>query len=214
MPLLNVTDLNVGYGELQVLWNLNLSVEEGQIASLIGSNGAGKSTTLKTVAGILKPKAGFLEFDGRRVERLEPHRAVNEGIVYVPEGRRVFPRLSVHENLELGAYSARARPSKEESMLAAYELFPILKERRDQPAGTLTGGEQQMLAIVRGLMTQMLESSNSGANRATDLVASQLSNRLRAIFQIAFAIFLNGSFRRNKISLRKPCRRQQWSQSD
>ncbi len=152
MPLLSVENLNVGYGDLQILWDLNLRVDQGEIVSLIGSNGAGKSTTLKTIIGILKPTSGSLQFDGKRINGLGPDDIVDEGVVYVPEGRRVFSRLTVQENLELGAYTARARSSAKKSLQDVYELFPILRERKRQLSGTLSGGEQQMLAIGRGLM--------------------------------------------------------------
>jgi branched-chain amino acid transport system ATP-binding protein len=152
MPLLNVSNLAVSYGDLQVLWDMSLSADEGEVVSIIGANGAGKTTSLKTIAGILKPKSGTVDFNGNPVGGLGPYATVNLGIVYVPEGRRVFPRMSVRENLELGAYSTRARPMKEETLRSVFELFPILENRHGQLAGTLSGGEQQMLAIGRGLM--------------------------------------------------------------
>lgn len=153
MPLLSISDLSVGYGDLQVLWGLNLQVEAGEVVSLIGSNGAGKTTTLKTIIGSLRPKSGILEFEGKKINQFTPDATVNEGIVYVPEGRRIFPRLSVKENLELGSYTARARRSKNISLKSVFDLFPVLREKRDQLAGALSGGQQQMLAIARGLMS-------------------------------------------------------------
>lgn len=182
MPLLNVSNLAVSYGGLQVLWDLSLIAEEGEVASIIGANGAGKTTTLKTIAGILKPKSGTIDFDGNLVGGLSPYATVNLGIVYVPEGRHIFPHMSVRENLELGAYSARARPLKEETLRTAFGLFPILEDREGQLAGTLSGGEQQMLAIGRGLMAQprllMLDEPSFGLS---PLLVEQIFETVRKI---------------------------------
>ncbi len=191
MPLLDISDLNAGYGDLQVLWELNLQVETGEIVSLIGSNGAGKTTTLKTIAGSLRPKSGILQFDGKNINRFTPHATVDEGIVYVPEGRRIFPRLTVEENLELGSYTARARNSKESSLKSVFDLFPVLKEKRQRRAGTLSGGQQQMLAIARGLMSLprllMLDEPSFGL---APLIVDKIYETIRAINERRMTVIL------------------------
>jgi branched-chain amino acid transport system ATP-binding protein len=152
--LLTVRDLRVKYGNVEVLHGINLDVGEGEIVAILGANGAGKSTTLMAVSRIVKSSAGSIEFAGRALHRLKPHDVVREGVIQVPEGRRIFNTLSVEENLALGAFvrADAARIAKTREWI--YELFPILKERRDQLGGTLSGGEQQMLAIARGLMAE------------------------------------------------------------
>lgn len=152
-PLLEITDLRTGYGHVPVLHGVNLSVEEGETAVLMGLNGAGKTTTLMTVAGLLKPWGGRVTYDGRSVGGKDAKQMVRRGLVLVPEGRHVFPGLSVHSNLRLGAWPQRRHPGRvRRSMDRVYEIFPVLKERKAQLAGTLSGGEQQMLALARGLM--------------------------------------------------------------
>ena len=151
--MLVVKDLESGYGEMQVLWGVDLKVEEGTITTILGPNGAGKSTTLKTIFGILKPWNGKVEFIGEDVTKVPPHRKVDMGMTLVPEGRHLFPNMTVEENLMMGAYVKRAEEKIEESLELVYSLFPRLKEREKQKAGTLSGGEQQMLAIARALMT-------------------------------------------------------------
>lgn len=153
MPLLEVSDLRTGYGQIPVLHGVNMSVEEGATAVLLGLNGAGKSTTLMTIAGLLRRWGGDIVFDGRSVGAEDARTLVARGVVLVPEGRRVFPALSVQNNLRLGAWSHR-RDHKlfKKNTARAFEIFPVLKERRGQMAGTLSGGEQQMLALARGLM--------------------------------------------------------------
>jgi branched-chain amino acid transport system ATP-binding protein len=144
--------LNVFYAGIQVLWDVNVRVPAGKIVTLIGPNGAGKSTLLKAILGIIPVQSGSLVFDGHPIDRLPPHERVSQGIVYVPEGRRIFPGLSVQDNLELGALSRGARETQAENLRAVFELFPVLGERQKQMAGTLSGGEMQMLALARGLM--------------------------------------------------------------
>jgi len=153
MPLLEVKNLDSFYGDLQVLWDVSLHVERGELISIIGANGAGKTTLLKSIVGVVKPKRGSIIFNGNRIDGYPPHKIVSEGVVYVPEGRRVFPRMTVVDNLRMGAYTKVARERVEDSLKYVFERFPILKERRNQAAGTLSGGEQQMLAIARGLMS-------------------------------------------------------------
>lgn len=151
--LLEIKDLAVAYGGVQALWGISVNVEEGSIVSLVGANGAGKTTLLKTIAGINRPLRGAVFLAGKRLSGMKAEEVVNAGISLVPEGRRLFSRLTVQENLELGAYVSRARPYFKESLERAYDLFPILKTRRGQIAGSLSGGEQQMLAIARSMMS-------------------------------------------------------------
>jgi branched-chain amino acid transport system ATP-binding protein len=131
-----------------------LRIEEGQVASIVGSNGAGKSTTLNPISGVLRSSSGSIEFVGKRIENLPPHQIVEMGLVQIPEARLLFPYMTVLENLELGAFTSRARKEIKESLESVFELFPILNDRKHQLAGTLNGGEQQMLAIARGLMAK------------------------------------------------------------
>jgi branched-chain amino acid transport system ATP-binding protein len=151
--LLKINEIDVHYGDVQILYGVILEVSEGKIVTTVGANGAGKTTLLKTIAGILWPTYGEIHFLGERIDRLYPHQIVKKGLVRIPEGRKVFPTLSVLENLELGSYIQKAKAKRSESLGKVFSLFPILQERSKQPAGTLSGGEQQMLAIGRGLMS-------------------------------------------------------------
>jgi branched-chain amino acid transport system ATP-binding protein len=153
-PLLQVHDIDVFYGDFHALWGVSLGVEPAQVASIIGANGAGKSTLLKTLAGVLKPSRGKVTFAEKRIDGLMPYEMVSQGISMVPEGRRMFTRLTVLENLEIGSYSPKARKLKDDALRKIYDLFPVLQERRNQLSSTLSGGEQQMLAIGRALMCQ------------------------------------------------------------
>jgi branched-chain amino acid transport system ATP-binding protein len=150
--LLEVNHLDVAYGDVQVLWDLSFGVEEGKIIAVVGSNGAGKSTLLKTISGILSPKQGEILFQGERLDVLGSHEVVQRGVIHVPEGRKLFPEMTVEENLIMGAYHRRKDPEIPDDLAHVYELFPRLRERRRQMAGSLSGGEQQMVAIGRGLM--------------------------------------------------------------
>ncbi len=152
--MLELRDLNVYYGNIHALQGVSLTVAEGELVTLIGSNGAGKSTTLKTISGLLRPRAGTLAYNGQPLARLAPHRIVALGISHCPEGRHVFPGLTVAENLRLGAVQRRDRERVRHDAERVYVLFPALQQRIDQPAGTLSGGEQQMLAIGRALMSR------------------------------------------------------------
>jgi branched-chain amino acid transport system ATP-binding protein len=153
MALLELHSVHTYYGNIHALKGVSLKVNEGEIATLIGSNGAGKSTTLRTISGLLTPRQGQIIFNGRRIDNLEAHQIVKLGISQSPEGRRIFPRLTVLENLEMGAYSRPGRDGEYQADLdRVFELFPRLKERTAQKGGTLSGGEQQMLAIGRALM--------------------------------------------------------------
>ena len=151
--MLELKDVSSQYGEMRVLRNISLRVEPGQIVTIIGSNGAGKSTALNVIAGLLKPTSGHIEFDGTDITGLAPHEIVELGISQVPEGRKVFALMSVRENLLVGSTSRRARKGREQALKRVFEIFPTLYNRRDQRAGSLSGGEQQMLAIGRGLMS-------------------------------------------------------------
>ncbi|HWP21450.1 MAG TPA: ABC transporter ATP-binding protein [Candidatus Cryosericum sp.] len=163
--MLNVQNINVYYGNIHAIKDVSFSVETGEIVSLIGANGAGKSTILKTVSGLLRTKTGDVTFEGKSIKSVAPHKIVSRGIAHVPEGRRVFLQMSVEENLEMGAFTAQ-RSTIEGSLENVYARFPRLKERRRQVAGTLSGGEQQMLAMGRGLMSRpklmMLDEPSMG----------------------------------------------------
>lgn len=150
--LLELKDMTARYGDAQVLWGVTLAVRRGEIATLVGANGAGKTTTLKTVSGVVRAVKGEVIFDGENIEGLASHEIAARGIAHVPEGRRLFPLMTVRENLELGAMSREARARRVESLEKVFALFPRVRERERQTAGTLSGGEQQMVAIGRGLM--------------------------------------------------------------
>lgn len=152
--LLEVKNIDVWYGDFQVLREVSLQVEEGTIVALVGANGAGKTALLKTISGLLQPRKGEVLFTGKPLHNLKPQDIVDRGIIHVPEGRRLFASLTVLENLKLGAYIKRARANFDESLKRAYDLFPVLEKRKNQKAGTLSGGEQQMLAIGRAIMAQ------------------------------------------------------------
>jgi len=152
--MLDVDAIDVSYGDLQALWGISFNVQQGEIVVLIGPNGAGKSTILRTLSGLLRPSKGRIVFLDCHLDRTSAYMIVELGLCHVPEGRGLFPGMSVLENLELGAYVKEARKTKKESLSFVFEVLPILKDRCNQPAGTLSGGEQQMLAIGRGLMSK------------------------------------------------------------
>jgi branched-chain amino acid transport system ATP-binding protein len=152
--MLKAEHIDAYYGDLQALWGVSLAVHEGEKVTIVGSNGAGKSTVLKALSGLLKPRRGSISYQGIRIDRQKAHKIVELGVCMVPEGRRLFPDLSVLENLELGAYLTRARRARDETIDRVYNIFPILKERKGKAARTLSGGEQQMLAIARALMSR------------------------------------------------------------
>jgi branched-chain amino acid transport system ATP-binding protein len=151
--MLEINNLSTSYGRIQVLWDVNIEVKEGEIVALVGSNGAGKTTLVNTLSGLVKPTSGQITFMGNRIDGRPLHRIVELGISHVPEGGRVFRDMSVKENLEMGAYPMHAWKKREETVNLVYEVFPLLKERQKQMANTLSGGEQQMLAMGRGLMS-------------------------------------------------------------
>ncbi|MDI3390651.1 ABC transporter ATP-binding protein [Streptomyces sp. B-S-A8] len=164
--LLEVEDLRVAYGKIEAVKGISFSVEAGQIVTLIGTNGAGKTTTLRTLSGLLKPLSGKVTFDGRPLGGTPAHKIVAMGLAHSPEGRHIFPRLTISDNLRLGAYLRDDKDGIEKDIQRAYDLFPILGERRKQAAGTLSGGEQQMLAMGRALMSKpkllMLDEPSMG----------------------------------------------------
>lgn len=151
--MLEIKGLKVFYGDYQALFDVNASIRSGEIVSLLGANGAGKTTTINTICGFVKPRAGTIHFDGSEIHQLSANKIVEKGLIQIPEERMLFPDMTVLENLQMGAYLGRARKKLKDSLDWVYDLFPILKSRSSQSAGTLSGGEQQMLAIGRGLMS-------------------------------------------------------------
>ncbi len=152
MALLEINNVSSGYRDVQILWDVSLELERGKLTSLVGSNGVGKTTLLRTVVGLVRPWQGSITFDEYDVTRVSPHAKAAQGLVMVPEGRQLFTDMTVHENLEMGAFTRRAKAHFGRNLERVYTMFPILKERTGQWAGTLSGGEQQMLAVARGLM--------------------------------------------------------------
>ena len=166
MSLLKIDRLNAGYGDIQVLFDLSLEVHQGEVLSIIGANGVGKTTLLKTISGLMQSNSGTVYFKENEIQKLPPEKIVALGLIQIPEGRRLFSLMSVLENLEMGAYAPRARAQKDERLKEVYQIFPRLQERESQFAGTLSGGEQQMVAIGRGLMAMpevlMLDEPSMG----------------------------------------------------
>jgi branched-chain amino acid transport system ATP-binding protein len=164
--MLEVRDLRVSYGKIEAVKGISFSVDEGQVVTLIGTNGAGKTTTLRTISGLLRPSGGSISFQGKPIHGVAAHDIVSLGIAHSPEGRRIFPRLTVEENLILGAFARKDQSQIRADLHAAYDLFPILGERSKQPAGTFSGGEQQMLAMGRAMMSRpkllMLDEPSMG----------------------------------------------------
>lgn len=190
--LLELQEVDAFYGKIQALRGINLTVQEGEIATLLGSNGAGKSTTLKVISGLTRPRIGSVSFRGQNISKLLPHQIVELGIVQVPEGRRVFRTLTVKENLELGSFVKRKdAPFLHKTMAYVFEIFPRLKERAKQKAGTLSGGEQQMLAIGRALMSGpkllMLDEPSMGL---APIIVKDIMNIIREINQSGTTILL------------------------
>jgi branched-chain amino acid transport system ATP-binding protein len=188
-PLLEVRDLDVRYGAIRAIKGIDFTVEEGEIVALLGANGAGKTTTQKTISGMLRPAAGSITFDGQRIDGIPAHRLIGLGICHVPEGRHVFPRMTVAENLEMGAFRFR-RPDETE-LERVMELFPRLRERFRQQAGTLSGGEQQMLAIGRALMGKprllLLDEPSMGL---APLIVRQIFEIVREINESGVTVLL------------------------
>jgi len=188
---LKATELNVHYKDFQALWNVSIEVKEGGIVSVIGANGSGKSTLLNTISGLLIPTQGDIEFLGEKIGGLPPYETVGRGISLVPEGRHVFPRLTVYENLVMGSYTPRSRPNRDNVLNNTYELFPVLKTRHNQMADTLSGGEQQMLAIGRAMMSEpKLILCDEISLGLAPLVIKDIYKRLRQINDEGLTIIL------------------------
>ncbi len=189
--LLKVSNIDTFYGSLQALWNVSLEVKPEEIVAIIGANGSGKSTLLDTISGLMHPGKGSIEFEGKEITTLEPFQIVALGISQVPEGRGIFPDLTVLDNLILGSYNRKARPKKEENLKMVYGLFPILKERKNQLAKTLSGGEQQMLVLGRGLMSDtklmLLDEMSLGL---APIVLNDVYKALRKIRERGITILL------------------------
>jgi branched-chain amino acid transport system ATP-binding protein len=188
--LLDVKDIHVFYGNIEAVKGMSFHVDRGEIVCLIGANGAGKTTTLRTVSGLLRPKEGAIFYDGQRIDLVPAHEIVSIGVAQSPEGRRIFPRMSVRENLDMGAFT-RKDAEQHQDMERILELFPILKERARQAAGTLSGGEQQMLAIGRALMTKpkllLLDEPSMGL---APIVVERIFQTIREISQQGVTILL------------------------
>jgi branched-chain amino acid transport system ATP-binding protein len=191
MNLLEIDSLTSGYGEVQILWGVDLRLEKGKLTTLVGSNGVGKTTLLSTVMGLLRPWQGKVTFAGRDVTYLSSHARANAGMVLVPEGRQLFTDMTVYENLEMGAFSRRARAHFKKNLGKVFELFPRLEERGHQKAGTLSGGEQQMVAVGRGLMAEpevlMLDELSLGLS---PLLALNLFEALTRLKQTGLTMLL------------------------
>jgi branched-chain amino acid transport system ATP-binding protein len=189
--LLEVRNLHVSYGDAPVLWDATLEVAAGQVVAVVGPNGAGKSTLINTIAGILRARKGEILLDGKDIAKVPGHRVCEHGIAIVPEGRRLFTHMSVIENLELGSYRSEARASGEGSLEKVFSLFPILKERRHQIAGSMSGGQQQMVAIGRALMAQprllLMDEPSLGLSPA---VVDDMFRIIRAINERGVAVLL------------------------
>lgn len=189
--MLEVSNINALYGKAQALWDVCLGIHEAEIVALVGSNGAGKTTLLNTISGLLRPASGRVEFLGRRIDGLPPHSVVELGISHVPEGGKVFPEMTVRENLEMGAYPYNAWKQKEETLEQVYQVFPTLKERGKQLARTLSGGERQMLAIGRGLMSKprlcLLDEPSYGL---APLLVAEIFRIIQGLREQGITIFL------------------------
>ena len=189
--MLEVKNIRVCYDEVPALHDVSFQVNEGEIVSIVGSNGAGKSTILKTISGLLHPVSGEIWFNGERIDRYPPYAIVAKGIAHVPEGRRIFSRMTVLENLLLGAYTRKSQAERAETLERIFELFPILAERKNQRAGTLSGGEQQMLAIARGLMSRpkllMLDEPSLGL---MPILVTKLFDTIKRINEEGITILL------------------------
>ncbi|UCG12767.1 MAG: ABC transporter ATP-binding protein [Deltaproteobacteria bacterium] len=189
--MLEVSNVDTFYGKIQALWAVSLKIDEAEIVALIGANGAGKTTLLNTISGLLHPASGSVTFLGKRIDALTLHAIVELGISHIPEGRRLFPDMSVRENLEMGAYMRRVWKQKQKNLDEVYQLFPILKARQGQLARTLSGGEQQMVAMGRGLMSKprlcIIDEPSSGL---APLVVEEIFRIIQGLQDQGIAIFL------------------------
>ncbi len=191
MPILEVREITSGYGEVQVLWGASVALEEGKMTCLVGANGVGKTTLLRTVMGLIRPKSGAVWFEGKDISRLPAYTKAEMGLVLVPEGRQLFTDMSVRENLEMGASNHRARQHLKRNLERVFDMFPRLKERINQKAGTLSGGEQQMVAVARGLMAEpkvlMIDELSLGLS---PVLTVQLFQNLKQLKQTGLTILL------------------------
>lgn len=189
--MLEVSNIDTFYGMIQALWGVSLRIEEAEIVALVGANGAGKTTLLNTISGLLHPASGRITFFEKRIDGLKPHAIVELGISHIPEGRRLFPDMSVRENLDMGAYSKRVWKDKRETLDKVYQLFPVLKARQGQLARTLSGGEQQMVALARGLMSKprlcIIDEPSSGL---APLMVEDIFRIIQGLRDQGIAIFL------------------------
>ncbi|MFZ5818438.1 MAG: ABC transporter ATP-binding protein [Chloroflexota bacterium] len=191
MTILEIKDIASGYGEVQILWGSSLALEEGKLTCLVGGNGVGKTTLLRTVMGLLRPWKGSISFQGKDVSRVPAYTKAEMGLIMVPEGRQLFTDMSVYENLEMGASNKRATPKFKANLERVYEMFPRLKERQTQKAGTLSGGEQQMLAVARGIMADpivlMIDELSLGL---APVLVLQLFESLKQLRQLGITVLL------------------------
>jgi len=191
MAILEIRDVTSGYGEVQILWGAGLTLEENKLTCLVGANGAGKTTLLRTVMGLLRPWSGSILFEGKDLSRVPAHTKAEMGLVLVPEGRQLFTDMTVVENLEMGATNRRSRPKFKDNLERVFEMFPRMKERANQKAGTLSGGEQQMLAVARGIMAEprvlMIDELSLGL---APLLVLQLFDSLKQLKKTGITILL------------------------
>lgn len=191
MAMLEVKDLEVYYGMIQAIKGISFEVNEGEVIALIGANGAGKTTTLHTITGLLSPKSGHVMFEGKDITKVPAHKIVSMGMAHVPEGRRVFAELSVYENLRMGAYTRKDKNEIEESLKNVYKRFPRLEERKNQMAGTLSGGEQQMLAMGRALMSKpriiLMDEPSMGLS---PILVNEIFDIIRAVSESGTTVLL------------------------
>jgi branched-chain amino acid transport system ATP-binding protein len=191
MAILEIQEVSSGYGEVQILWGTSLALQEGKLTSLVGGNGVGKTTLLRSVMGLVKPWQGSIRFNGQDVSHLPPYAKAEMGLVLVPEGRQLFTDMSVAENLEMGATPGHARPKLDKNLQRVFEMFPRLRERKNQKAGTLSGGEQQMLAVGRGIMADpkvlMIDELSLGL---APVLVLQLFETLRELKKLGITLLL------------------------
>lgn len=189
--MLAVNNIDTFYGKIQALWDVSLQIDEAEIVALVGANGAGKTTLLNTISGLLHPASGSIEFLDKRIDGLQSHAIVELGMSHIPEGRKLFPDMSVRENLEMGAYTKRVWKHKQETLDTVYQLFPILKQRQGQLASTLSGGEQQMVAIGRGLMSQpRLCNIDEPSSGLAPLLVDEIFHTIQGLRDQGIALFL------------------------
>lgn len=189
--MLEIKNIDVSYGDVQVIWGLSFEVKQGEVVALIGANGAGKSTNLKTISGILRPKKGEIRFENQPIHQIEPFHLIEMGIAHVPEARRLFVEMTVEENLDMGSLKGAARKDRVKTKEMVFKMFPRLRERQFQPAGTLSGGEQQMVAIARGLMSKpkllMLDEPSLGL---APILVREIFNVIRRIREEGMTVLI------------------------